>query len=233
LLFVPEAFMEGSDPRPIRILADDRERGSAVLAALQAMEGIDVQIQRLEAGDYCIEDSLLVERKGLPDLLASIEDGRLFRQAKALALSGKRCLVLLEGGLESIQHRAMRREAIQGALLNLVLVWGIPVLRALDGQEAARLMVQAARQLRRACHPSAHRPGRCPDALQTAQTYVLQGLPGVGQRLALRLLEHFGTVEAVMTASVDQLRTVPGIGMRKAARIRWVLEGRAGSHARP
>lgn len=218
--------MEGSDP--IRILADDRERGSAVLAALRAMEGLDLQIHRLEAGDYCIEDSLLVERKGLPDLLASIEDGRLFRQARALSLSGKRCLLLLEGRLESIQPRAMRREAIQGALLNLVLVWGIPVLRALDGQEAARLLLQAAQQLRRACHPSAHRPGRCPDALQKAQTYVLQGLPGIGPRLALRLLEHFGTVEAVMSASRECLRSVPGIGARKAERIRWMLEGRAG-----
>ena len=214
--------MDYSNPR-IQVLADDRERNSPTLAALQAMEDVDVRVERLKIGDYRVDGRLLVERKGLSDLLASIQDGRLFRQACALATCGDQSLLLLEGRAEEMQARAMRREAIQGALLSVSLVWGIPVLRSLDGEESARLILYAARQLRQARQPIAFRSGACPTGQRRAQTYILQGLPGVGRGLALRLLEHFGSVESVMKSSAEELQQVPGIGARKAARIRWVL----------
>lgn len=214
--------MEHATP-PIHVLADDRERNSAAMEALQALPGVEVRVVRLEIGDYRVDGRLLVERKGLNDLLASIEDGRLFRQASALAVCGDPCMLLLEGRTEEIQHRAMRREAIQGALLHVSLMLGIPILRSLDGEESARLMIAAARQLQRARRPIAFRPGACPTARRRAQTYILQGLPGVGRGLALRLLDHFGSVEAVMTAPTEALRHVPGIGPTIAAKIRWAL----------
>jgi len=207
----------------IQVLADDRERNSPTLTALQALEDVQVRMGRLAIGDYRINEEFVVERKGLSDLLASIEDGRLFRQAGALAACGTPCLLLLEGHAQEIQHRAMRREAIQGALLQVSLVMGIPVLRSLDGEESAHLMLHAARQLLRARRPIAFRPGACPTARRRAQTYILQGLPGIGRGLALRLLDHFGSVEAVMTAPTEALRQVPGIGLHKATRIRWAL----------
>ena len=106
--------MEHPSPR-IQVLADDRERNSQTLAALRAMEDVELRWQRLKVGDYRVDGDLVVERKGLGDLLASIEDGHLFRQAKALASCGNRCMLLLEGRAEDIQTRGMRREAIQGA----------------------------------------------------------------------------------------------------------------------
>jgi len=214
--------MDYPSPR-IQVIADDRERHSPTLAALQAMEEVDVHVMRLRVGDYRIDGRIVVERKGLTDLIASIEDGRLFRQTSALASSGDRCMLLLEGRAEEIQTRAMRREAIQGALLHVSLVLGIPILRSLDGEESAHLMLYAARQLRKAQGPTAFRPGASPTARRRAQTYILQGLPGVGRELALRLLAYFGSVEAVMTAPVEAFLQVPGIGPTKAARIRWVL----------
>lgn len=214
--------MEHPSPR-IQVLADDRERNSLTLAALQAMEEVDVHVERLKVGDYRVDGCLVVERKGLGDLLNSIEDGRLFRQASALASCGDRCMLLLEGRAEEIQARAMRREAIQGALICVSLVWGVPVIRALGGEESARLMLYAARQLRQTRRPIAYRPGACPTVRRRAQTYIIQGLPGVGRELALRLLERFGSVEAVMTAPAEALQQLPGIGPRKAARIRWIL----------
>jgi len=84
-------------------------------------------------------------------------------------------------------------------------------------------MLYAARQLRRTRRASAFRPGACPTARLRAQTYILQGLPGVGRELALRLLDHFGSVEAVMTADAEALQQLPGIGPRKATKIRWAL----------
>ena len=43
----------------------------------------------------------------------------------------------------------MRREALQGAIVSLTLVFGLPVLRSFGPEETARLMVDAARHLDR------------------------------------------------------------------------------------
>lgn len=214
-------------PNLILVQADDRESQGPALLALQAMKEVEVRMGRLAVGDYRIDGHLVVERKRLPDLLASIEDGRIFRQAAALAACGEPCLLLLEGRASEVQDRAMRREAIQGALICVSLIYGVPILRALDGEESAWLMLQAARQLGRIRSPIALRPGACPRIHHRAQTHVLQGLPGVGRRLAWRLLKHFGSVEAVMTASAEALQQVPGLGPQRAARIRRVLAAKA------
>jgi ERCC4-type nuclease len=45
-------------------------------------------------------------------------------------------------------------------------------------------------------------------------------LPAVGPERAVRLLERFGSVRAVMTGWADDLAAVNGIGKRTAAKIR-------------
>jgi Fanconi anemia group M protein len=45
----------------------------------------------------------------------------------------------------------------------------------------------------------------------------------VGPVTARALLEHFGTVEAVMTAREDDLRAVDGVGEVTASRVREVV----------
>ena len=69
------------------------------------------------------------------------------------------------------------------------------------------------------------RPGYRPKAKRARQLFLLQGLPGVGPERAARLLERFGSVQAIMTASADDLATVDGIGERTAAKMRGALEG--------
>ena len=83
---------------PLPIVADDRESRSAVVALLQSHPRVELHTQRLSLGDYLIDDWLLVERKTLPDLVASVLDGRLFSQALRLVDSGlPRTALVLEG----------------------------------------------------------------------------------------------------------------------------------------
>lgn len=56
----------------ISILVDDRERSSAVMEGLRRYDQVEVQVQRLAVGDYCLDKHLMVERKTLPDMMASI-----------------------------------------------------------------------------------------------------------------------------------------------------------------
>ena len=68
------------------------------------------------------------------------------------------------------------------------------------------------------------RAGYRPRCLSTRQLYVLQGFPGVGPYLAKRLLNHFGTVAAVLDASSEKLKGVKGVGRVTAETIREVLD---------
>jgi len=210
-------------PREIHVIADHRESASGVVEALRAVPGVTVNLETLVVGDYLIDGKLVIERKTLLDLVASIKEGRLLRQALRLAVSEYRPAILLEGKGSDLAGRGMRREAIQGALISISLLIGVPILRSLEPAESAQLMVYAARQIRGSASGALPRYGKRPKGKRRLQLYLLQGLPGVGPERACWLLEHFGTVEAVVAASIGELAEVRGIGDKIAKAIRWAV----------
>jgi ERCC4-type nuclease len=206
------------------IVVDDREARGGVPEALRRNEGVHLSLQRLSVGDYRVDDTLLFERKTLPDLVASIKDGRLFAQGLRLTQAPLRTAIILEGRSQELADSRMRREAIQGALMTLTLFLGIPLLRSMDSEETASLILLAARQGRAYTSGLLPRKGTRPRGKARVQGRILQGLPGVGPERAKRLLERFGTIEDVFTASADALASVPGIGKATAEAIRWAIE---------
>ena len=209
----------------IQILADDRESQSLVIAALRQHEGIEVTVRRLELGDYLIDGRLLFERKTLLDFAISLKDGRLFDQALRLAASPLRKAMILEGSKHDRLNSGMRREALQGALVALTLFLGIPLLRAADAEESARLMLYAARQYDRITGQTQPRlfAGKRPKGKRKTQLRILQTLPGIGPGTAQNLLEQFGSVEAILAADEQALQSVVGIGAGRAKAIRWAV----------
>lgn len=204
-----------------RVIVDDREANSEVVRALQQTEGVDITVKRLPLGDYQIEGKLLVERKTLTDLASSIKDGRLFQQACRLASNSMRSAIILEGTAHDLVGSQMQREAIQGALITITIVLGIPLLRSKDPHESARLLLYAARQTCTIPGRALPRRGKRPTGKRRLQLHILQGMPGVGLDRAARLLKTFGSVEAVVTAQAEELAEVPGIGLKTAKAIRW------------
>ena len=209
--------------RVISVVVDDRELQAGVVRALSAMDGVQVVTSRLPLGDYLVDDKLLFERKTLCDLVESIKDGRLFRQCIRLAASKRRGIVILEGTAGEAARHGMSREAIQGALISISVMMGIPLLRSRDAEESARLMIYTARQVSTTVSGAIARKGVRPKGKRRHQIEVLQALPGIGPARAKRLLDNFGTVEAVMHAGVEELALLPGIGTVTAQAIRWVL----------
>ncbi|MCC6192823.1 MAG: nuclease [Burkholderiales bacterium] len=205
------------------VVADDREQCTEVVQHLLARRDCEVTVRRLPVGDYQIAGRMLLERKRWPDLVASIADGRLFRQACRLAASPLHAAVLLEGGEEDIVESGMTREAIQGALINVSLILGIPVLRSRDAEESAKLMAYAGHQVGGVMSGAVTRPGYRPKSKRRVQLHILQGLPTVGPVRAARLLDKYGTVEAAIAAALEDLASVPGIGEGVAKKIRWAV----------
>jgi Fanconi anemia group M protein len=61
------------------------------------------------------------------------------------------------------------------------------------------------------------------DPVERKAEFLLEGLPGVSNRLAKALLEHFGSVKSVVNATEKELISIDGIGTGKAAQIFAVL----------
>ena len=205
------------------VIADDREQCTEVLQQVRAGPDCEVIVRRLPLGDYQIGGRMLLERKRWTDLVASIVDGRLFHQACRLAASPLHAVLLLEGSEEDIAESSMTREAIQGALVTVSLILGIPVLRSRDAEESAKLMLYAGHQMGCVVSGAVTRPGYRPKSKRRIQLHILQGLPTVGPVRAARLLDAYGTVEAVIAADLENLTCVPGIGKGAAKKIRWAV----------
>lgn len=209
--------------RRIAVIVDDRERKSEVIQFLSETKNVSVGIKRLSIGDYLVDNRLVFERKTLNDFALSIIDGRLFSQAIRLVSSKYNCVLLLEGTGKDLTETGIRREAMQGALITVSIVLGVPVLRSKSPSESAHLILYTARQIKSFARGAVQRHGSRPKGKRRKQLYILQGLPGVGSERAARLLDEFGSVEAVVTATSEELQSVEGIGENIAERIKWVI----------
>jgi DNA excision repair protein ERCC-4 len=208
----------------IQITVDDRERPSGVVAELEKFCGVVVKVAHLTAGDYCIDEAVLIERKTAADFAQSLIDGRLFGQAGRMASSPLRPAYIIEGASAEWAGLGVSREALQGALVTLMLIFDIPVFRSSDPAESARLILYVGSQLVRLRDPE-YLPYRQAKAKRkkTRQLRILQSLPGIGPDRAKRLLERFGTVRACFGASTPELMEVEGIGPKTAAAIEQLI----------
>jgi ERCC4-type nuclease len=207
----------------IQILADDREKNDQLLLTLKNSQNTEVRMHRLRVGDFKL-DHLLVERKTIQDFCSSIKDGRLFRQSELLASSYIQPLIILEGTSDDLYSTGMSREAIQGALITLSLIYRIPILRSRSPVETAKLILYAENQMVKTGGPQNIYPrtrhGRINlQRKQKMQIHVLQGFPGIGPVRSRQLLEKFGTLQAVFNASARELADMPGIGKSSAEKI--------------
>ena len=208
---------------PIQITADDRECKSNVIRSLSEIDNVVITIRRLPIGDYQIGNRVIVERKTIKDFAISIVDGRLFKQMIRLANSISMGVLILEGTAIDTVDLGMTRESMQGALITVSLILGIPVLRSKDPSETAKLIVFIARQIESMAGGGMQRHGYRPKTKRKRQLFILQGLPGVGPGRAERLLARFGSVEAAISASSSELQTVDGIGEVIADKIKLTV----------
>jgi DNA excision repair protein ERCC-4 len=206
------------------IVVDDRERSSDVLSYLTRMNSIHLFVRRLRLGDYLVDGRLLFERKTLSDFARSVIDGRFFRQMALLAASPLKSVLILEGNSRQLIKMGMRREALQGALINANLILGLPVLRSINGEETAKLMLYCARQVKTVASGGIARAGYRPIGKRKRQLYILQGFPSIGPKRAERLLDRFGSVRNIINATVDELASVNGIGYHTADSISMAVK---------
>ncbi|MGM0717837.1 MAG: DEAD/DEAH box helicase [Halobacteriota archaeon] len=220
---VPEAAPRDGT---VEIVADQRELDSHIARDLSTREGIETRLETLEVGDYVLSDRVVVERKEVDDFLDTLVGGdrSLFEQVGAAARYYARPVVIIEGD-RLYETRNVHPNAIRGALASLAVDFGASVMRTDDADDTANLLEVIARREQETDDRSVSVHGeKGGKTLVEQQEYVVGSVAEVGPVTARALLEHFGSVEAVMGASGDDLLDVDGIGEITADRIRTVTK---------
>jgi DNA excision repair protein ERCC-4 len=205
---------------------------------LAALPGVRLRWEKLWTGDYIVEEGAIFERKTASDFAASLIDQRLFSQAKRLADQPLRAAFIIEGSTDDWSMLGIRREALQGALITLALIFDLAVFRSLNPKETSQILIYAGHQFARLRRDTPRYRIYKAKKRWTQQIHLLATLPAVGPDRAYRLLDHFGSVQACITAPARELQKVPGIGPKTAAAIRDLvsaeinqpLEGPARAH---
>lgn len=156
------------------ILIDNREH--KLIASIQAIAPtLNVTIGALPLGDIVLNGSILVERKTIDDLVASIKDGRYneqsFRLAGTTDYDNHNIMYLLEGDIRG--YKPDVRARVYSAIVSLSHFKGFSVMRTMSVDETAAFLVQAATKLaKEAAAPSGHRPYRAAAAAAEGESSV-------------------------------------------------------------
>ena len=209
----------------VEVVVDQRELDSAIAKDLSTRDGLVTRLETLAVGDYVLSDRVAVERKSAADFVDSMLDGdrSMFEQVGELSRAYARPVMVVEG-TNLYGQRDIEPNAIRGALASLAVDFDVSVLRTEGESDTTELLATIAKreQETRDREVSVHGE-KTTKTRAEQQEYVVSAIADIGPVTARTLLEHFGTVEAVMTAREDDLLEVEGVGPVTAERIREVV----------
>ena len=210
----------------LRVIVDEREKPSGVPDFLKEL-GLQVEFKMLEIGDYIVSPTCAVERKSSRDFLKSLYSGRLYDQASRIKDYYEKAVFVVEGNFPDFIYELENPRVFWGALASLTLKFNLNVFFTAEPKQTADLIYTLVRQesQRGRVGPYIKRRIRAGD-LEQLQLLLVASLPGVGPKLAERLLKRFGTVRRVFGASVAELASVEGVGRAKAEKIVEILNSR-------
>ena len=198
----------------------------------------EVTVKALPVGDIWIggneekmaEGGLVIERKSIRDLEASILDGRYREQrGRILAFCEEnktQPMYILEGSLSSSTGR-LQKSALMKFIERLVLHYQIPVIQTASVQETAELiqtlmeqwkedpsrLKQTTERIKMTDGIHVQKKANAADPKQFAIACLAQ-CPGVSIKMSETLITHFGSLRAVMDAQPNEIEQVK-IGTRR------------------
>jgi len=215
---------------PARVVADERERASGVPEELSKLN-VRVYFSRLPVADYVLNPELAVERKSVRDLVSSVYDSRLFYQAARISAAYAKPFLLIEGDSKEVESLAKNLKSFYGAIANVTMAYGLRVIYTANQRETALAIAELLNHAR--ARPLASMPSELPPkgkGVPQQQVYLVSSLPGIGRKLAEKLLSKYGTPRKVMGLTAGELAMTPGIGWKKAEKIRELMDARFTKH---
>jgi DNA excision repair protein ERCC-4 len=221
---------------PVRIVVDEREKNSGIPDLLRKAGAI-IDFAQIKVGDYVVSPETAVERKTVRDLISSIYDGRLFVQCSDLITHYQKPLLVVQGNIaelaeipedtdRDVKKLAERMPLAYDALATVAMEFRIPIIHTPSADQTAQLLVTLVNKSLREGKATGPllRKIKKENPVYIQQLSVLSSVPGVGEKLAARMLEKFRTPARALSASAAELATIPGFGLARAERVRKVLD---------
>lgn len=218
---------------PIRLEIDDRE-DDYILTRLTGVENLHVIRTRLQIGDFRATHrgrTIVFERKTTDDLIASMTDGRLTHQVRAMSESGITSCFIVEGGLFASRGQPLPRLAAMQTRLEFGM--NMRILETIDMTHTAYAIVVAVRDFFLGCDGKFDlAPVRLPGIgpIEIAKV-MLETIPSISPTRSAALIRRFGSIAGVAAASVKEISEIDGIGATTARRLHEVLHAGQALHA--
>ena len=205
----------------LKIKIDYREKGSKVIKKLIDMNVI-IELEKLEIGDYIINNKIGIEYKNSGDFIDSLIDGRLLNQVRLLKINFERPLVVVEGP-DIYSVRKVHPNAIQGLLLAIQVGFGVPIIFTRSPNESAELIYNILK--REDTDKKSHSLvfDKKPLSNKELAEFIVGSLPGIGPSLAKELLKRFGSIKALANADIEDLKEVNKVGKKIAKKINEII----------
>jgi len=227
----------------MQLLIDLREPNSLVNLIISLNEAetknkITIIQKNLDNGDYVFYDEindkplLIVERKSLSDLEASIKDGRYKEQSfrlNELPIHNHNIIYLLEGAIINYKDVAFR-STLYSTLFSLNYYKGFSVINTLNQIETATMLIAFGSKLMRENKPSFYSEhvtnvgsvsntteNNCENYIATLKTskkshinrenifqLMLMQIPGISSASALALSNEYKTMENLLQSLKDE-----------------------------
>lgn len=206
----------------LRMVIDERERKSGIPDLLKEI-GVKVEMKNLQIGDYIVAPETVIERKSVHDFISSVFDGRLFDQCNRLREHFESPAIIIEGNIDEVLKITENPLVFYGAVSSVVLDFRIPVVPTPNASNTAKLLVAMCARQGKTKGPFLKKIRKSGDT-QRQQLSVLCSLPGVGEKLASRMLGRFGSPAKSLSASIAELSKIEGMGESRAQKIRKLLD---------
>ncbi len=202
---------------------------------LSFLKNFEPEMVNLPVGDYLLifqDYGVLVERKSSGDFINSMKSNRLWEQMRRMLAPEvmdtpiKRRALLLHGTFEDLLTLSgFGWNHLMGAFMEIQYRYGIPVFFAENDEafkEFFRILIKREEEGKNEgeIEPRwARVPPRRVMSEEEWKIYALSSLPYIGDKLARKLLKHFGSIEKIARANIVELKKVEGIGDIKARKI--------------
>jgi len=190
------------------IIMDYREEKSRVKSFLDKVE-----VKNLVVGDYLVGE-FIIERKTTSDLAASIMDGRIFSQLSRL--KGKKAILVVEGCWKDV-YSNINKKSLIASLASALARYGVSIIFTCDAQQTAMFISSLDDESAKGESEEFQRVSRTRTPKE-----LLMSLPGVGPKMADKILEKFDTPYNFFMHP-EKWEEISGFGRKTSEKIKKVI----------
>jgi DNA excision repair protein ERCC-4 len=115
---------------------------------------------------------------------------------------------------------------IYDALATIAIIFRIPIIHTPSAKYTSKFLISLTNKILQSgssINGPLIKKIKKGNKIQIQQLSILSSLPGIGDKLAVRLLKKFKTPLRAINASVAELAMIPGFGLARAEKIKKIL----------